>query len=111
MESKIKRPNQKDDPPQKHTWTELLEIFNNNKDKIGWILTVLSALFIAGFFSGRYYEDLMGRFTIADLKRQHSEEIQKLNKEKIEKDLEEMKKTEQLINNKILKAKIQEDEK
>lgn len=94
------RSNQTITNPPKVSWTEFFDFLKNTKEKVGWMITGIVAIFLAGFAVGKFYEGLMNKFEVLELQRKHSDEIQKINQEHNKEVLADMKE----VQNKIEKA-------
>lgn len=92
-------------PHRKQGWSDFLENLKHQRDKVGWILGVITTVFATGFFSGKFYESLMNKFTISEMKTNHAKELQDVKTDFILREVgklsDEQKKSENYIINNI----------
>lgn len=74
-------------------WTTFIDFFYINKGKLAWVIGILGTVFFAGFKTGVFYQSIINKFELSELKTKHSEEIQKIRNEQLVKDIKRIEET------------------
>lgn len=112
MNETHEKPKKKPNSPDEQGWGDFLEILKHQREKVAWIVVVLAAVFLAGFGLGKFYENLMNRFDISELKTNHAKEIQDIKTEFFMKQINDMSESQQKFEKSIINSvEIKKDEK
>lgn len=88
----------------------LKELLKHGK-KLWPAVTFVIAVFVGGFWAGKFYSDLMNKFDISELKASHQKELQDLKFEAISNQVKEKDQIKEKLDNSIVPAKGGNDEK
>jgi len=87
---------------QKQSWSTFLESLQREWKKVAWIAGVIIAVFKGGISTGRFYESLMNKFTLSEMKTDHAREMQDVKTEFILREMNSISEGQKKMDKSIL---------